>query len=136
MPDTRTIHYNRSMFNDWPKLQADYAEQVKKGKFPIGTDARACFYHEFGHVVGYTRNINYKKATTHAMVAIGKGFGNPPHMTSKAAKNLLPSLLSTYASQHVNREFEEVIAECFSEWYNSKEPRAFCKEFLRKAGVL
>jgi hypothetical protein len=124
------------MFKDWPKLQADYAELVKSGHFPTGTDARACFYHEFGHAVGYARNINYKKTTTRAMVAIGKGFGNPPHMTPDAAEELLPSVLSTYAMGWSNQRFEEVIAECFAEWYNSKEPRTFCKEFLRKAGIL
>lgn len=133
---TKTIGYNRDLVKIWPVLQKDYAERVKAGHFPVGTDARSCFYHEFGHAVGYARGINYKKVTTETMVAIGRGFGNPPHMTAKAAVDLLPSLLSGYSASWLNKPFEEVLAESFSEWYNSAQPREFCEEFLRKAGVL
>lgn len=135
-PETRTVSFNRELFKNWSVLQQDYAQQVKKGKYPLGTDARGCFYHEFGHAVGYARNVNAKKCTLDAMVSMGLGFGNPPHMTAKAASERLPGLLSLYAADFSRRPFDEVIAECFSEWYNSDKPRGFCQEFLRKAGVI
>lgn len=132
----RSIHYNQELFKNWSATQKEYALLVKSGHFPAGTDARGCFYHEFGHAVGYARGVNYKQATTETMVAIGRGFGDPPHMTGKAAVDLLPSLLSQYSSGWINKPFEEVIAESFSEWYNSEQPREFCREFLRRAGIL
>lgn len=133
---TRTIHYNRDMFKDWEALQKDYAELVKAGHFPAGTDARGCFYHEFGHAVGETLGLNHKKATLDTLGALGYGYGSPPHISAKAANEMLPSLLSDYSASISGKGFEEVIAECFSEWYTSSKPRPFCIEFLRKAGVL
>lgn len=133
--DIRTISFNREMFKSWDELQREYAELVKEGHFPAGTDVRGCFYHEFGHVVGVGRNISGRKCTLDTMVSLGLGFGNPPHMTAKAAKDRLPALLSRYSAEETSRPFDEVIAECFSEWYTSDEPRAFCREFLRRAGV-
>lgn len=133
---TRTIHYNRAMFKDWATLQKEYAEMVKAGHFPAGTDARGCFYHEFGHAVGDSLELNHKKLTLETLVSLGYGYGNPPHISAKGADRVLPKLLSMYSVSPSGKAFGEVIAECFSEWYTSSTPRAFCEAFLRKAGVI
>lgn len=131
MPDTRTIHYNRSMFKDWPKLQADYAELVKTGHFPTGTDARACFYHEFGHAVWYTHGGgSLSKPVEKTLLKLGYGYGN-----TYQRKLALKKELSRYSTESTNPAYQEVIAESFAEWYTSSSPRRFCTEFLKEVKI-
>lgn len=40
--------------------------------------------------------------------------------------------LSKYATYETNPLYQEVIAECFSEWYTSDEPRQFCELFYER----
>lgn len=58
------------------------------------------------------------------------------HYTKKKADEMLCRRLSEYATEETRPKYQEVIAECFSEWYNSKNPRKFCEDYLRKVGVI
>ncbi len=131
MPDTRTIHYNRSMFKDWTKLQADYAELVKTGHFPVGTDARACFYHEFGHALWDARNGgSLRKPVNKTLLKLGYGYVNTTQLEIALKKEL-----SIYATESTTPAYQEVVAESFAEWYNSNSPRRFCAEFLKEVKI-
>ena len=57
-------------------------------------------------------------------------------MSVSLRESALRKELSKYATYETNPQYQEVIAECFSEWYTSDEPRQFCELFLRKAGAL
>ena len=57
-------------------------------------------------------------------------------MSVSLRESALRKELSKYATYETNPLYQEVIAECFSEWYNSNEPRKFCELFLRKVGAL
>lgn len=129
---TRTIHFNRDVVNNWSKLQKEYAALVDKGRFPVGTDARGCFYHEFGHAVGYFRGIrSYRKDVDSVLFDMGYG-----RMNFKQRDGALRKELSGYAVEVTNPAYQEALAEAFSEWYNSDTPREFCKAFLERVGMI
>lgn len=129
---TKTICYNRDLFKNWAETQAEYAERVKTGHFPAGTDAAACFYHEFGHAVWFSRGGgSLRKHVDNTLLKMGYGYVNVSQR-----KDLLKKLLSIYASESTSPAYQEVIAESFSEWYNGSEPRQFCKEFLKEVGIV
>lgn len=128
---TKAIHYNREMLKNWTRLEQDYAELVKVGHFPAGTDARGCFYHEFGHVVWNARSgQSARKPIDSVLQRLGYGYQN------KAQRELaLARELSGYAITDTTPAYQEVIAEAFSEWYTSDKPRRFCDELLREVGI-
>ena len=129
--NTKTICYNRNLFKSWAETQKVYAELVKVGHFPAGTDARGCFYHEFGHAVWFSRGGgSLRKAVDNTLKQLGHGYVNV-----NQRKDLLRTLLSEYAMEITAPAYQEVIAESFSEWYNSSNPRPFCKVFLKEVGI-
>ena len=129
---SRTVSYNRVMFKNWNRAQQEYAELVKEGYFPAGTDARAWFYHEFGHVLWSSRSGgSLRKAVDNTIKRLGLG-----HVNTSQRQAILRKELSGYAAEYTSPAYQEVIAEAFSEWYTSSEPRRFCKEFLREVGLL
>ena len=129
--DANAIHYSRDLFKDWKKLQDDYKELVNEGHFPVGTDARGCFYHEFGHAVWFARGgKSLREAVDSTLLKLGHGYVNV-----EQRKTLIRKLLSGYAAETTYPAYQEVIAEAFSEWYNSDKPREFCKELLKEVGI-
>ena len=67
---------------------------------------------------------------------MGYGDGRYGHLAAWQRKSALRKELSGYAVVDTKPAYQEVIAECFSEWYTSDNPREFCAEFLEKVGVL
>lgn len=131
-PKTKTIHFNKTKFKNWDALEADYAEMVKKGHFPEGTTASGCFYHEFAHAVDHSRGIkSSKKSVDKILFDYGYGRLNTSQRTSALKKEL-----SSYSAIITNPSYQEVVAESFSEWYNSNNPRRFCEDFLKEAGYI
>ena len=131
-PKTGRIHFSREQFKNWEAAQKEYDELVKVGFFPQGTDLRGCFYHEFGHSFSYQRGWkSYRKAVDQTLESLGYG-----HMSVALRESALRKELSEYAITETTPSYQEVIAECFSEWYNSDKPRRFCELFLRKVGAL
>ena len=128
----KIICYNRDLFKNWAETQKAYAERVKSGHFPAGTDARGCFYHEFGHAVWFNRGGgSLRKHVDNTLLKMGYG-----HVNVSQRKELLRKLLSIYATESTSPAYQEVIAEAFSEWYNGSEPRPFCKAFLEEVGII
>lgn len=125
------IVFNKNVFDCSLSLMKDYEKYVKNNHFPKGTDYRAYFYHEFGHHYSYFHNIDNKKIVEQMTKEYFNGY-----YTRKKADEMLSQKLSIYATEETRPKYQEVIAECFSEWYNSKKPRKFCEEYLRKAGVI
>ncbi len=131
-PKDRVIHFNRDYFSDWDKLMKEYQDGVNTGFFTAGTDPRACFYHEFGHAFGQLHSQkSYRKTVDEVLKEMGYG-----NMTVALRKSAIKKELSEYASTETIPAYQEVIAECFAEWYNSDRPRKFCDLFLRKAGAI
>ena len=60
------------------------------------------------------------------------GYGN---MTVYSRKEAIKKELSIYATGDLGF-YEEVVAESFSEWYNSNTPRRFCESFLKEMGLI
>lgn len=129
---THSIHYNGSLLKNWSKLQEEYGELMESGHFPAGTDARALFYHEYGHAVWATRGMGSLRGPVDRVLR-RFGYG---YMNVSQRKAALMKELSIYAKESTNPAYQEVIAESFSEWYTSNEPRRFCIEFLKEVGVL
>lgn len=131
-PKTGIIHFSREQFKNWEAAQKEYEDLVKVGFFPKGTDLRGCFYHEFGHSFSYKHGWkSYRKAVDQTLEGLGYG-----HMSVSLRESALRKELSKYATSETTPQYQEVIAECFSEWYTSDEPRKFCELFLRKVGAL
>jgi len=61
------------------------------------------------------------------------GYG---HVNVAQRNEILKKVLSGYAAEPTHPAYQEVIAEAFSEWYNSTKPRPFCKEFLKGVGII
>lgn len=125
------IAFNRNVFDHYDKLVKEYAECVQSGHFSPNTDYRSCFYHEFGHRYSNFHNIDNKSIVEELTKEYWGG-----HYTKKKADEMLYRRLSEYATEETRPKYQEVIAECFSEWYNSKNPRKFCEDYLRKVGVI
>ena len=65
--------------------------------------------------------------------------GNPQEylaLTVQQRKNTLRKELSQYSTAYTNPTYQEVVAESFSEWYTSDNPRRFCTAFMREAGAV
>lgn len=123
------ITFNKNLFDYYGKLQQEHTNAVKRGFFPKGTDYRASFYHEFGHRYSDFHNVDNKEITK--LLASDYWNGYP---TKKKTDEMLSRVLSDYATTDTKPSYQEVIAECFAEWYNSSSPREFCKEYLKKVG--
>lgn len=131
-PKDRVIHFNRDYFGNWESLSSDYIRLMENGYYPSGTDARGCFYHEFGHVFCQSHGQkSYRKTVDEVLKEMGYG-----NMTVALREAALKKELSEYASTDTTPAYQEVIAECFSEWYNSDRPRKFCDLFLRKVSAV
>lgn len=57
-------------------------------------------------------------------------------MNVNQRENALIKELSEYSKTVTNPSYQEVVAESFSEWYNSKKPRRFCEDFLKEVGYI
>ena len=125
------ISFNRNIFDTRSKLIHEYEDGAKNGHFPQGTDYRACFYHEFGHCFSNFHNIDNKALVEACTEEYWHG-----HYTRKKANEMLIRSLSEYSTELTRPQFQEVFAESFAEWYNSKNPREFCEKYLRMAGVI
>lgn len=125
------IVFNKNVFDYSSSLVKEYEQYVQNNHFPKGTDYRAYFYHEFGHHYSYLHNIDNKKIVEQITKENFNGY-----YTRKKADEMLSQKLSIYATEETRPKYQEVIAECFAEWYNSKKPRKFCEEYLKKAGVI
>ncbi|WP_050697607.1 phage minor capsid protein [Anaeromassilibacillus senegalensis] len=129
---TQSIHYNHSLLKNWGELQEEYAELMEAGHFPTGTDARAFFYHEYGHAVWDTKEMgSLRKPVDKVLLRLGYG-----HVNVGQRELALRRELSAYATTDTRPAYQEVIAEAFSEWYTSNKPRRFCQEFLKEMGII
>ena len=129
-PSTRSIHFNRKIYADYEEASESYDELVKTGHFPQNTDVRGSFYHEFGHAWGYYRNMqSYIKPAKKVVQKLKNDWVN-----KKQLNDFIQNQLSFYAISE--NGYVEVIAESFSEWYNSNKPRAFCKEYMEEVGAI
>lgn len=130
-PKKGEIVFNRRIFNSLDALEKSYAEGVATNLFPKNTDWRALFYHEFGHRFSYVNDIDNMAAVKAMEQQLGYGYH-----TAKKAENMLIGHLSDYSIEKTKPQYQEVIAECFGEWYNSNKPRNFCKEYLKEVGAI
>ena len=129
---TNSIHYSKEAFISWKSTQEEISRLVNNGHFPAGTDARGCFYHEFGHAVWLSQKMgSLRKAVDSTLQRMGYGYLNVAQREAALKKEL-----SEYATADTIPAYQEVIAEVFSEWYTSKEPRKFCIEFLKEIRLL
>lgn len=127
-PKTKAISLNRQLFDDTPLLKSEYEKLVQSGHFPKGTDYKSVIAHEFGHQyhiqngfgAGNTIRAAYKNDT-----------GNP-YPSKKRCDVWLKTQLSEYAAKECQPARTEAIAETFSEWYNSSEPRSACKSIMQE----
>lgn len=127
-PKTKAISLNRQLFDDTPLLKSEYEKLVQSGHFPKGTDYKSVIAHEFGHQyhiqngfgAGNTIRAAYKNDT-----------GNP-YPSKKRGDVWLKTQLSEYAAKECQPARTEAIAETFSEWYNSSEPRSACKSIMQE----
>lgn len=130
-PKAGEIVFNRRIFSSLNALEKSYAEGVSVNLFPNNTDWRALFYHEFGHRFSDVNGIDNMAAVKAMEQQLGYGFH-----TAKKAQSMLEHKLSSYAYETTVPQFQEVIAECFGEWYNSNKPRDFCREYLKEVGAI
>lgn len=131
-PKTNTIGYNKQTIGNWNYHCEEYEKLVKEGWFPQGTTPGGAFYHEFGHAYAYANNMTgYKKKIDKVLKDMGYGYVNV-----QQRKNTLRKELSQYSTAYTNPTYQEVVAESFSEWYTSDNPRRFCTAFMREAGAV
>ena len=105
---------------------------VDSGYFPASTTPYACRYHELGHAVVESFGIrSYKKDIDRVLQKFGYGY-----MNANQRKSALSKELSLYSTKTTVPSFQDVVAESFSEWYNSGAPRRFCEEFLKEVGFI
>ncbi len=129
--ELRTIHLNKALFDDTEYARLSYLESVRTGHFPKGTTVESIFYHEFGHHFQSEHNINCLQIAKDVYKQRIGGY-----MSVGRMKSMLRGELSIYAAKDTAPQFQEVIAECFSSWYNSNSKSEFAKMFLEKVGAL
>lgn len=130
-PKKGEIVFNSNIFGDLGALEKSYAEGVATNLFPKNTDWRALFYHEFGHRFSYVNEIDNMAAVKAMERQLGYGYH-----TAKKAENMLIAHLSDYSVEKTKPQYQEVIAECFGEWYNSDKARDFCRAYLKEVGAI
>ena len=132
-PRDGSIRFNRIFYEDLPTLKQRYAQDEQKGHFPRGTDWRAGFYHEFGHAFAYfhEKNAGLGNSIKRALKTCGYPFLNRKQVDDALCKELSQYSIDNSVAVHI-----EVIAECFSEWYNSDEARKFCESMLKEVGAI
>lgn len=130
-PASGEIVFNRSIFGNMDDLAKSYADGVSTSHFPKNTDWRALFYHEFGHRFSCVNSVDNMAAVKAMEQQLGYGYH-----TTKKAESMLTSHLSLYSVEKTKPQYQEVIAECFGEWYNSNKPRDFCENYLKEVGAI
>ena len=127
-----SITHNKAAIRNWKSLQKEYDESVQDNHFPKGTDARSLIYHEFGHRVWFCRGGgSAAKQVKKTLFTMGYGYVSP-----KQRDILIIELFSKYGAKYTNPSNTETIAEAFSEWYNSANPRSFCAMLMKQANML
>lgn len=140
--NTRTgeIHINKLVYDD-----TDFAEYVcrtgaEKGIFPPETDARYVAWHEFGHRYGSYHGINNKEIVKEIYREnsdiMPNKYGNTKLFSEMLNEHLSKNAGDANSTTHPTEMFDETIADCFAEWYNSSKPRWLCEAFLRKVGAI
>lgn len=130
-PKAQEIVYNKAVFDFHSKMEKQYAKTVQNNLSPKGTDYMATIYHEFGHRYSYFHDLNNKQIIAELLRETGKGY-----FSKGKADEFIYQKLSGYATKETRPVYAETIAECFAEWYNSSNPRKFCEQYLKKAGVI
>ena len=120
---TGTIHLNPAFYNNFERMREAYSSDVRKNYHPAGTDYRAIIFHEFGHRAEHIDGVKPKKQVRQIFE---KTFNKC--YTRKQADDWIKSGLSLYAAEY---DFDDFIAECFAEYYNSKHPRKICKDMMQ-----
>ena len=113
--DTKFLNFNKNMYNDTELLKSSYQEDVERGHHPKGTTYRANVFHEFGHYIEDVANINPKKLVKKIFEKQKKAY-----YRRQWADEWVMNGLSRYA---VDFDYEEYIAECFAEYFESSNPR-------------
>ena len=125
--DKKAIYLNSFFFDNTDKLKNSYAEDVRDGYFPKGTDHRSVIVHEFGHQYDYAHNLG-----TGTMLRDGYRSITGINPNSGRVKNMLRTQVSEYATSDAGKPHTEAIAECFNQWYNSNEQSDICKYVMNK----
>lgn len=107
------------------ELKAQYAELEKANFFPKGTDYRSIFVHEMGHAIDYyigrdkkVDRISYSMQYEYLKETVGLRSA-----FSEEAMEYVKWNVSRYATTNQ----KELLAECFSEWMTSVNPRDAAK---------
>ena len=125
--DKKAIYLNSFFFDNTDKLKNSYAEDVRDGYFPKGTDHMSVIVHEFGHQYDYAHNLG-----TGTMLRDGYRSITGINPNSGRVKNMLRTQVSEYATSDAGKPHTEAIAECFNQWYNSNEQSDICKYVMNK----
>ena len=124
---TKAIILNCQLFDDTPKLKAEYEKLVELGHFPKGTDYKSVIIHEFGHQYDYAHQLGTGKILRDGYRHIT---GHNP--SSGKIKLMLRRQVSEYATSEAGKPHTEAIAECFNQWYNSDEQSDICKYVMNQ----
>jgi hypothetical protein len=123
VPDTSTIHLNPLYYNNFRLLRESYVNDIKNRYHPKRTTYRANIFHEFGHHLESVENLQPKNQIKSLFE---KTFGR--NYTRKQADKWIKNGLSLYAAEG---HFEDFIAECFAEYYDSPSPRKISFDFIK-----
>lgn len=125
------ITVSTTKYNDTVKLAKDYADDLKSGYHPKGTDWTAIVTHELGHAIDdYLSNYE---------VVFGmKNSYSAKHVSATLRPKVMKSLglkvgdTGKEVSRYATKNAQEWFAEAFAEYIKSNEPRPVAKELGRQ----
>lgn len=122
------IEVNKSWFSDSAKLAKSYANDLKSGYHPQGTDWTSIVTHELGHAID-----DYLTNTLH--IAGMKNSWSAKYVSAALRPKVMKAcglkVADAYSevSGYASKDHFEWFAECFAEYIKSENPRRVATEF-------
>lgn len=134
-PKTQMIHLNKTRYSNRTELEKNYNEAVARKHFPAGTDCDSSVVHEMGHAID--RWVSSKIIPQNEFIWAGERvsrrmWNNDIKNAKKKGEPLTGKSITEGLSRYASSKPAEYLAEGFSEWICSPNPRPMAKSIGKR----
>ena len=125
-PNTRMIHLNKAKYSNRAELEKSYNEAVEKKHFPAGTTCDSSIVHEMGHAIDRyvsQKTINEWDFNWGGERVSRRLWNNDIKNAQKKGEPMTGKSITEGLSRYAGSKPAEYLAEGFSEWITSPNPR-------------
>ena len=134
-PNTQLIHLNKAHYKDRAEQEKRYQEAVDRKHFPEGTTCDSSVVHEMGHAIDYwvSSLVIPRNEFIWARERVSRRlWNNDIKNAKKKGEPLTGKSITDGLSRYASSKPAEYLAEGFSEWITSSNPRPMAKSIGKR----